>query len=197
MPRFRPPVICSSKDACFLCSSFVLIYRKIHAPRCYGRLYPGWRLPLLSKPNDLQRRFNEILKGCIKQSLSTLMLRRQKTRYPFPNESTLLTLALSETTKGSSVQLKLNRQSSFLKESDKNSRTILSDTGASHTSPECSNYARPYSPTVSDFVEGKDTLKPEYSLSASTHQSTSIDVLSDRRALFQGLVLSYDCTMWR
>jgi hypothetical protein len=42
-----PRVICSSKDACYLCNLAIYLYRgKTHTPRSHGRLYPGWRLPL-------------------------------------------------------------------------------------------------------------------------------------------------------
>lgn len=179
-PVFLPRVICSSKDACVLCNIFVRMYGKIHTPRSHGRLYPGWRLPNLPRPNDLQRRFNKILEGYIKQSLSTLMLRRRKILYPCPNESTLLTLVLSETTKESSVQLELNTQS------DKNSYTTLPDTRAPHTLVECPSRARPRSL----FTAGKDILQSEYPSSAKYHQPQSTGVLGDRRKLPQGLMLS-------
>jgi hypothetical protein len=39
--RLPPRVVCSSKDACFLCNAFVLMHGKMHTSRCHGRLYPG------------------------------------------------------------------------------------------------------------------------------------------------------------
>ena len=94
--KLPPRVICSSKDACFLCNAFILMHGKMHMPRYHGRLYPGWRLPLFPKLAD--RRFNEILEQHIRDSLRMLLSRKQKTVYPDPNESTILTLPLSIST---------------------------------------------------------------------------------------------------
>jgi hypothetical protein len=95
----RPPrVICSSKDACFLCNAFIRMHGKIHIPRHHGRLYPGWRLPLIPKLKDMEPRFNLVLENKVRNSLTTLLSRNQKTVYPDPNESTLLTLPASVST---------------------------------------------------------------------------------------------------
>lgn len=94
----RPRVICSSKDACFLCNAFILMHGKMHIPRCHGRLYTAWRLPHCSQWDDLERRFNKTLETRIRKSLATLVSRRKKTVYPYPDESTLSTLLLSQST---------------------------------------------------------------------------------------------------
>ncbi|PQE33415.1 Heterokaryon incompatibility protein [Rutstroemia sp. NJR-2017a WRK4] len=95
--KLLPRVVCSSKDACFLCNAFILMHGKMHTPRYHGRLYPGWRLPEFLRA-DLQSSFNQILEHHIRDSLTTLFSRRQKTVYPDPNESTLLTLPVSTST---------------------------------------------------------------------------------------------------
>jgi hypothetical protein len=100
-----PRVICSSKDACFLCNAFILMHGKMHTPRNHGRLYPGWRLPLFPKLNDIEQRFNFVLENQVRNSLMTLLSRQRKTVYPDPNESTLLTLPKSASTLHSSVLL--------------------------------------------------------------------------------------------
>ena len=91
-------VICSSKDACFLCNAFILAHGKMYVPRHHGRLYPGWRLPFLPKLFDTEQEFNTVLESHIRLSLTALRSRRQKTIYPDPNESTLLTLPGSVST---------------------------------------------------------------------------------------------------
>jgi len=96
--RLPPRVVCSSKDACFLCNTFITMHGKMHTPRCHGRLYPGWRLPSMSQFSDLQLRLNESLEEQIKKSLQELLVRKEKTRYPCPNESTVLTLQVSTST---------------------------------------------------------------------------------------------------
>ncbi|KAI1417315.1 hypothetical protein F5Y13DRAFT_83058 [Hypoxylon sp. FL1857] len=95
-----PRVVCSSKDACWLCNEFILLYEKIHMPKSHGRLYPGWRLPALRKPEfeDLANRYNQRLQGSLRDSLKRLVEIKKRTNYPDPNESTLLTLYLSDST---------------------------------------------------------------------------------------------------
>ncbi|OOO03846.1 Heterokaryon incompatibility [Aspergillus oryzae] len=106
-PTLFPRVVCSSKDACFLCSTFISLHKQIHTPRCHGRLYPGWRLPSVPQVKELEERFNKTLENSIKESLSMLFSRQRKTTYPPPNESTLLTIPISETTKSDLTQLDL------------------------------------------------------------------------------------------
>ena len=96
--NFPPRVICSSKDACFLCNMLNSIHGKFHIPRCHGKLYPGWRLPSTPFFTSLQNCLNIMLQNYAKGSLKTLLARRRKTSYPDPNESTLLTLSLSAST---------------------------------------------------------------------------------------------------
>jgi hypothetical protein len=93
-----PRVVCSSKDACFLCNTFILMHGKMHTPRYHGRLYPGWRLPSFSELSDVEQRFNQALENHVRNSLRTLLSRQQKTVYPDPMESTLLTLPTSVST---------------------------------------------------------------------------------------------------
>ncbi|KAI0837935.1 hypothetical protein F5Y06DRAFT_269405 [Hypoxylon sp. FL0890] len=104
-----PRVVCSSKDACWLCNEFILLYEKIHMPKSHGRLYPGWRLPALGRPEfvDLANRYNQRLQGSLTESLKRLFERKKRTNYAEPNESTLLTLYLSDSTL-SSVSLPLS-----------------------------------------------------------------------------------------
>ena len=93
-----PRIICSSKDACFLCNAFIAVHGKCHTPRCHGKLYPGWRLPEFPNPSDLERRFVQLLARLVRESTDTMLLRQQKTIYAEPAESTLLTLPISTTT---------------------------------------------------------------------------------------------------
>lgn len=95
--RLPPRVICSTKDACFLCNKFIDIYG-IHTPGTHGKLYKGWRLPCLSHLNSLEQQFNLSLERQILSSITTLLHRRKKTSCPDPCESTLLTLRRSEST---------------------------------------------------------------------------------------------------
>ncbi|CBY00631.1 hypothetical protein LEMA_P017610.1 [Plenodomus lingam JN3] len=76
----RPPrVICSSKDACFLCNVFISTHGNMYTPRQHGRLYPGWRLPNSPLSSHLEQRFAAVLESQIKSSLGMLLTRRSKT----------------------------------------------------------------------------------------------------------------------
>ncbi|KAK8025079.1 hypothetical protein PG990_002902 [Apiospora arundinis] len=95
--EFPPRVVCSSKDACFLCNTFISMYGKMHTPRSHGKLYPGWRLPQMGS-TGLHSEFVAHLDSLIRDSLNTLVSRGTKTVYVDPNESTLLTLPASTLT---------------------------------------------------------------------------------------------------
>jgi hypothetical protein len=98
-PTRQPPrIIASSKDACYLCNAFISMHGKVHTSRTHGRLYPGWRLPVISNLRHIEETFTAMLEGRIRASMATLLSRRRKTIYPDPNESTLLSLVHSEST---------------------------------------------------------------------------------------------------
>ncbi|GAA93270.1 hypothetical protein AKAW_11382 [Aspergillus luchuensis IFO 4308] len=102
-PRILPRVICSSKDACFLCNLCLRLYQKIYTPKSHGRLYPGWRLPFLPQLAGLEQGFCKALEKHYTETCGTLLSTRRGTIYPDPNESTLFTLPLSRTTTRDSV----------------------------------------------------------------------------------------------
>lgn len=96
-PRMFPRVIGSSKDACFLCNTFIEQHGKMHTSRTHGRLYPGWRIPTLLQFKAVEERFNRALMDKARQTIEA----RSKGRaplHPYPNESTLLPLSVSATT---------------------------------------------------------------------------------------------------
>ncbi|KAF2844132.1 hypothetical protein T440DRAFT_559783 [Plenodomus tracheiphilus IPT5] len=103
-PSQPPPrIIASSKDACYLCNAFISMHGKMHTSRTHGRLYPGWRLPIVPNLVQLEQRFDEVLAAQIRASVATLVSRGRKTVHSDPNESTLLSLVHSESTMPSAV----------------------------------------------------------------------------------------------
>lgn len=93
-----PRVVSSSKDACFLCNTFIQLYGRMHTPRAHNRLYPGWRLPILPEFGVLQQKLNQRLDGSLRHNISRGLAQRKLPVHPFPNESNLLTLSDSSTT---------------------------------------------------------------------------------------------------
>lgn len=68
-----PRVVCSSKDACFLCNAFIAMHGKMYTPGHHGRLYPGWRLPSMSNLIGLDQRLNMALEDHVRESLKVLL----------------------------------------------------------------------------------------------------------------------------
>ena len=93
-----PRVICSSKDACFLCNAFITTHGKLYTPRSHGRLYPKWRLPLFAPNSGLEERFVTTLDNIIQESLRITLQRQKKTSNAPPLESTAPTVSLSNST---------------------------------------------------------------------------------------------------
>lgn len=60
-----PRVICSDKDACYLCNEFIKLHGKFYIPRTHGKLYPGWRVPPLATLDDTLLLLNERLESRI------------------------------------------------------------------------------------------------------------------------------------
>lgn len=96
--KLFPRVISSSKDACFLCDTFIQVYGRMHTPKTHGRLYPGWRLPNLPGFGALQQKLNERLDQRLRRNISLGLAQGKLPVYPTPNESNLLTLSDSSTT---------------------------------------------------------------------------------------------------
>ncbi|KAJ5160852.1 uncharacterized protein N7482_007856, partial [Penicillium canariense] len=96
--KLFPRVVSSSKDACFLCNTFIQLYGRMHTPRAHSRLYPGWRLPSLPQFRVLQQNLNKILIENLQQNILLGLAQGKLPVRPPPNESTLLTLSASETT---------------------------------------------------------------------------------------------------
>lgn len=97
-PKLFPRVVSSSKDACFLCNTFIQLYGRMHNPRAHGRLYPGWRLPSLPQLRGLQQKLNKRLIESLRHNISLGLAQGRLSVRPSPNESNILTLSASDTT---------------------------------------------------------------------------------------------------
>ncbi|KAH8746498.1 hypothetical protein F5883DRAFT_585381 [Diaporthe sp. PMI_573] len=97
-----PRIVCSSKKACFLCDLYIKMHGKMQTPWSHGKLYPGWWLPECSAL-DLQLRFIHLLEDRLRDSIVLLFERRERTSYPGPSESTLITLPSLASETGSAL----------------------------------------------------------------------------------------------
>lgn len=98
----RPRVICSSKDACYLCNAFILSHGKFHVPKCHGRLYPGWRTQAASAASASMNIFVNRLEKQVLDSIRIMLKRQDKISCHTPWESTVLTISHSISTEESS-----------------------------------------------------------------------------------------------
>ncbi len=91
--RFLPRVICSSKDACYMCNTFVRAHEKFYIPKTHGKVYPSWRLPSsipsLAIPN---RVFCDIVRQQILEEFKLRIQSGERLKMTHPNESTLFPL---------------------------------------------------------------------------------------------------------
>jgi hypothetical protein len=87
-----PRVICSSKDACYLCNLFIKLHGTFHIPKTHGNLYPGWRLLPIPALNRVQTQLNKALEARIRDVLGDIMTAENPSLMlsPNDNESTLL-----------------------------------------------------------------------------------------------------------
>lgn len=94
---FKPRVLCSNKEACYLCHLFIAVHGQFHTPRSHGNFYPEWRLPrmdeiVLSKASkkfmrQTVSRFNTAVEDRIRNLLET-----PRTVRPIPSESTIFSV---------------------------------------------------------------------------------------------------------
>ena len=68
-----PRVICSSKDACYLCNLFVQLHGKFYIPRTHGNVYTSWLLPPVPSLTNVQARLNKALEVEIGGIIGNLM----------------------------------------------------------------------------------------------------------------------------
>ncbi|KAM0664928.1 hypothetical protein ACQRIU_006081 [Beauveria bassiana] len=144
-PSHTPPrVVCASKDACFLCNCLLRAHAKLYTPRCHGKLYAGWRLPMMTAElRQLQVSINRMLEQKIQSSAAALLQSvsgrrgRQRHLYPDPCESTCSTAMRSDTT------VVVNKPSSVGEGTQKESRSLeLSVARDCSPSPEMTCSAR-------------------------------------------------------
>jgi hypothetical protein len=173
-PSRQPPrIIASNKDACYLCNAFISMHGKMHTSRTHGRLYPGWRLPVIPNLGQLERSFNAVLAAQIRASLDTSLSRGCKTMYPEPNESTLLSLVHSETTIVSRVDKMVEELNDIARLSAISSSSPSPNPQSSARQGECTK-------TLRDGSD-KNTHSQSNSAVESLHSSTlGQDILSSR-----------------
>ncbi|KAK4105892.1 hypothetical protein N658DRAFT_136998 [Parathielavia hyrcaniae] len=72
-PASKPRIICSSKDACYLCNLFITLHGTFYVHKTHGNLYPGWRLLPIPALDRIQVRLNKALETRTREVVGELM----------------------------------------------------------------------------------------------------------------------------
>lgn len=162
----RPRVICSSKNACFLCNAFLHIHNQFYTPMTHGKLYPSWTLPNLSalsltrgrikELEGLCREFNALIEEKIISSLKT-----RSSAQIYNNESRILNIRsltaseVSAAEEGTS-KLVLNDSKSLYKDQNSKSATCVTEKTQNNTNKEGSEKgsSKPSTSRTLDNISG-------------------------------------------
>lgn len=180
--KLRPRVICSSKNACFLCNAFLHIHNQFYTPMTHGKLYSSWTLPNLSalslargrikELGRLYREFNTLIEEKIISSLKT-----RSSAQIYNNESMILnirSLTASEVSAAEEVTDKLvlnDSNSLFTDPNSKNGTNVIRKTqnNINNESSEKSS-SKPSTSRTLDNINGSLLCRAVES-SANTHNS--------------------------
>lgn len=177
----RPRVICSSKNACFLCNAFMRLHNRFYTPKTHGKLYPLWTLPEIStlslarsrigELGKLYRQFNILIEEKIISCLETKRL-----VHIYDNESKILnirSLTASEVTAAEEVMSKLvpNSAGSLLIHQSPNSGTNVTEIFQSDIGSE-------------GLLKGSSKPLTPQNLNAAGEKATENLVSNDAKSLF-------------
>lgn len=104
-------IICSSKQACFLCNLFFKMHGRFIVPSTHGRIYEKWALP---SEGDSTGNTNSDILTTIRDFVSaveeTLLREAQSTRrpYPDPNKSIILQSAVCSQSNQSTTSTRIS-----------------------------------------------------------------------------------------
>ena len=103
----KPRVICSSKDACYLCNLLIQLDETFYIPRTHGNLYTRWRLLPIPTLDRVQARLNRALEARMMEIVGkTTTTKNRKRMLSFnENESTVFPFPTRLPTPASSVLL--------------------------------------------------------------------------------------------
>lgn len=96
--RLPPRIICSNKDACYLCNETTKLHGQFKIPKSHGRLYTAWNLPALPAHKNLRSRLNLELESRIGSLCRDILASPRRRVFMHPNESTVFPLSASMTT---------------------------------------------------------------------------------------------------
>lgn len=196
--KLRPRVICSSKNACFLCNTFIRLHNQFYTPKTHGKLYPLWTLPDIStlslgrsrieELGKLYKQFNSLIEEKVISCLETKSLVRL-----YDNESRILiirSLTASEVT-ATEGKLVPNGAGSLSIHPSPNSGNNVIETFQNNIGNEgpLKDSSKPSTPRASDSIHGLalshaiDSSSITQTLSAAAGKVTEKLVSNDAKSL--------------
>lgn len=188
-----PRIICSSKQACFLCNLFFKIHSRFIIPSSHGRLYEKWALPAAVKSMGKNAKGNILtVLGDFVLAIDNVLTREMRlTRrpYPMPYESMILrSAACSQSNQSTStIRWPVNRSPIGHK---------ILQYGDSTTIPNTNTTTRADLPvlcTVETQAQTDNSVPADHSISESDHatpmptkSSPSSLRLSEQPVVFRG-----------
>ena len=109
--KVPPRVICSSKQACFLCNLFFKLHGRFIVPSTHGRIYEKWALPSQGEnTGNTNSHILTTIRDFVSAVEETLLREAQSTRrpYPDPNESIILQSAFCSRSNQSTTSTRIS-----------------------------------------------------------------------------------------
>ena len=98
MASSMPRIVQSNKKACYFCDQLFMVDDTLIIPKSHGKLYEGWRLPLLPGLKALQIQFNKAMENQARKSITMVLRKKTKISYPDPYESSALSMSAQTVT---------------------------------------------------------------------------------------------------
>jgi hypothetical protein len=155
----KPRIICSSKDACYLCNLFIRLHGAFKVPKAHNNIYAGWRLLPLPALDRVLPQLNDLLEARIRELL-VIIMRDRSLRLPLPqnpNESTVFPFSTSLPTPASSVRTVEASGSVAVKPEEVNENELGLLEGENALDPERSDDSSGQTPTT----RTRDSASPD------------------------------------
>lgn len=189
-----PRIICSSKQACFLCKLFIKIHGRFITPSSHGRLYEKWALPAAVKSmgKNAEGNFLTVLGKFISEIDHVLTREMQLTGkpYPAPYESMiLLSAACSQSNQSKSTISRPGTRSSTRNKILRDEDSINSPTNSTtpRTDPPVLCTVETQTQTVNRDPAARSLSEADHPISMPTRYTPSpLKALSEQSGTFRG-----------
>ncbi|KAK0667622.1 hypothetical protein QBC41DRAFT_395512 [Cercophora samala] len=185
----KPRVICSNKDACYLCNLFIQVHGMYYVPKSHGKLYTGWRVPPILSLGDAHAQLDKALQSRIRNVVQDFkdFPDRERVLNPNQNESTIfpfttlmsslegIPLPVVETPETAQVQ---KPQRLPQGQQERPQHRLPERPQPSASSPSKSHIAQTSTPPIDGRDEGSPDQQPTFEPTSTTSEQSSTTVFS-------------------